>query len=216
MHAYHLLISVVEPESQGREAMLWFVSGIVTFAILLGFLVGASESPVVGTAVTAAFGLLAGVVSLLATSSSKAEGSSPSKRFAVELIASRSALSRLGKVLLAFAIPFGCGVAAGASSRIVYSNPVQSTMPWHSLKPPLSPTKALDWIVVRERLRDLGYTDQQVQSLYQIELDANLRESKERGREYQSDDLLAPIFAGAPRQKPFLIANQPKGAFSPS
>src|SRR3990172_5238075 len=50
--------------SNGGNTMRWFTAGIVSLAVLLGFLVGASHTPVAGVAITATFGLLAAVFAL--------------------------------------------------------------------------------------------------------------------------------------------------------
>jgi len=53
------------------ELSNWFIVGIISISLLLGFLIGNSNSPVVGAAITAIAGLIGGYLSLRKNDDSK-------------------------------------------------------------------------------------------------------------------------------------------------
>lgn len=164
-----------------------FAVGIFLIAVILGFLVGASESPVAGIALTATFGLVASAISLKskpqdmlkasALDLSRASVPEPNPQRPTEITS--ATLHDLGLVLAVFSIAFSVGLAAGIASRIKYHKVEPMTaLPWQGLEEPRTARKAVDWIVVHKKLRDLGYTDKQIASLYAIEA-AQLKKDKD-------------------------------------
>ena len=183
--------------------MLQFAVGISLVALLLGFLVGVSESPVAGIALTASFGIVA---TGLALHQRTASGHPPDLPSVPDAEPTKSdlltALESLGKVLIAFAITFVGGLALGVATKIWSHAPEpQQKLLWQisqvPASAPASARKAIDWIVVRERLRALGYSDQQILEVYRI--DADKKKDEDKGGFLQPDNsLLSPILSAAP------------------
>ena len=171
--------------------MKTFAFGVSAIAALLGFLVGASESPVAGIALTAAFGLVASAISLkFKTSAGEIERSDAPKLAAAGSMSTES-LQALGLILFLFAITFAVGLGAGVASRLSYHKATPETaFPWQGLDAPKTAKKAVDWILVRKRLRDLGYTDTQIQSIYAIDLE---QATKDKANPWRGQEMLSPI-----------------------
>ena len=143
---------------------LWLYVGMGSLAILIGFLVGASSSPVAGLAITAAFGVIAGIVSYMV-------GPKTSEPFPMAVV---------GQTLIGVSAAMAIGLGLGMYARLI-AVPRWMTetreLPWAQSKtPPTDATVALDWIVVDQRLRAFGYTEQQIQAIYAIDAADNVGE----------------------------------------
>lgn len=166
----------------------WFVGGCAAASGTLGLLVGASQSPVAGTFVTAVFGLAVGAfgvydqrraVSLLeearnALDAESAELRSKAGRKLDSELAGvfRLDSSRVGKILLVFAVSFVIGLIGGAQVRASgWPRVAQSSrdFPWEEATAPTIPFNALDWIAIQENLLDIGYSSKEVKDLYEIQ-----------------------------------------------
>ena len=148
--------------------MTSLIVGISSLACLLGFLVGASESPVAGLAITATFGIFATCFALydriMLSKKSKANEQAESKEkiSAKELMAFR----QIGVSFIAFTLLFSLGMGTGIYVKFqITKHPIQKGLPWAD-KPPKSARDAIDWILVREELIALGYTEAQISSIY--------------------------------------------------
>lgn len=179
--------------------MHWFNAGITAMAMLLGFLVGASHSPVAGVAITAAFGLLAAVFAFN-------QKATFDKAMAVnfELFEHldrlrpqiRGTLNALGRTLLVFAIAFAVGLACGIYLRVGQPfSPAKApaTFPWEGLTAPISGQSAIDWLLVQDKLRSMGYRDDQIRALYEKD-----RKSRGEPRPTRFGELLSPLFSSIP------------------
>lgn len=138
------------------KSKFWFVFGLGCLALVLGYLVGGSHSPVAGVAITAAFGLAVPLFTLLGGKSADT---------------STDRLEVAGKVLSVFCLLFVVGIALGAFSRL-RNWPAPSreaeVFPWKD-QAPKTAYHAVDWIILKHRLRSLGYSDEQVLELYSIQ-----------------------------------------------
>ncbi len=155
--------------------MLIFAIGVLCIGLILGFLTGASASPVAGTVITAAFGVLAAALTLHQGRLDTSQVSFPQIEGASATSAGVSAANRklrtVGLILIVFGAAFAVGFGAGLYARLTFEKPIaQDSLPWPLDKPPATALKAIDWIVLRERLRDRGYSDPHIQSIYEIEL----------------------------------------------
>lgn len=83
----------------------WIVIGISAFSIVLGFLIGSSNSPVVGAALSSFFGVIIAMISLIDVDDEK-RFKLNHKRFDVA-----------GKILLTFSILLLIGVILGENYR---------------------------------------------------------------------------------------------------
>ena len=186
-----------------------FVLGVVSLASIMGFLVGASSSPVAGVAVTAGFGVIASALAYLRAGSQTDASSTPgsghdhSARARLLLLAS---LNSMGLALTAFAVAFATGTAAGIWARKAhdaYQDPIE--FPWTGQAAPTDTQDAIDWILVQQHLRRMGYKDRQIADLYK----AWLARKKDDGNPFGSK-LLSPLFGQREESRTDrLIANQP-------
>lgn len=137
----------------------WMIIGISSFSIVLGFLIGSSNSPVIGVTLSSVFGLAVAFLGLLE--------SDDNKRFKLNY----DKLKFSGKILFTFSILLLVGVITGdyyRNDKISVLKESQS-FPWENT-PPNSTYEALDWIVTSQKLKQLGYSKEQIRSLYQIRL----------------------------------------------
>ena len=197
--------------------MITFATGIACLATLLGFLVGASESPVAGIALTATFGIVATGLAL----HQRAAGESPADLPKVAGVVPgegnlNRALRSLGVVLVTFSLTFGIGLSVGVYTKLKsHEVQLEASLPWQGLQPPTSARKAIDWILVRKRLREHGYSDPQIVELYKIDLAVRKSDDKAIGWGSTDDQLLSPILSAAPatpapQSKGNYIAMDPK------
>ncbi len=170
--------------------LYWFSLGIGSSALILGVLVGASQSPVAGVAITATFGVVAAALAvwqksaierkleLISTQNGISDTNTPSFQSAVETLGRietdiRDALNRLGRLLVLFSLAFILGIILGAQVRVGQwpkKNLIPKTFPWANSEAPGRIEDAVDWIVVQERLRDAGFSQGQISNLYALQI----------------------------------------------
>ena len=139
----------------------WFYGGIAATAVVLGYLVGASNSPVAGSAITAIFGLGVAAVGLLKERSSPAE---PGPAATL----SSNALRPAGIMLTIFSLTYLAAILGSSVLRARLSQPAKVPVPWSANAIPSTPQSALEWLVVQRRLMAYGYTPEQVRKLYEM------------------------------------------------
>ena len=187
--------------------MVFFVVGIVFIANLLGFLVGASESPVAGIALTATFGIVATGLALHQRAFVSVPPDSPSASAPIKAPTEGKvleALKSLGIVLITFSVAFAIGLAIGIAAKVQSHRVDKETkIFWEGVQAPTSARKAIDWLIVRKRLNEIGYTDGQVLSIYKLDVERSKTDEKKQFP-WTSDDLLSPLLsspaASAPSQ----------------
>jgi hypothetical protein len=169
--------------------LLWFSLGMMLLSLLLGFMTGASSSPVAGVAITSVFGVAVTVLALfqrfsiekkldlITLPSTSEEGEQADFSTALTNLANleqqiHDSLNSIGKFLILFVISFSFGIFIGSQVR-VSEWPKQDTgakkFPWTIKKAPKLAENALDWIVVQEQLLKLGYTEEQIRELYSMQ-----------------------------------------------
>lgn len=176
--------------------MFWFHTGICGLALLLGFLVGASSSPVAGVAITASFGLLAGMFAFFQKAAlEKALKARANLSDQLQHLAPRikAGLNALGRTLFIFAVAFAIGIGLGVYARLgqpFATRAAPRDFPWQGLQEPASGQAAVDWIIVQERLVAMGYSTEQVRDLYRNELS-----HKEHRSILENPGLISPLFS---------------------
>ena len=140
-----------------KRNQIWIVIGISAFSLVLGFLIGSSNSPVIGAAISSLFGVILSFISLIEADSEK--------RFKLNY----DRLNSTGKILFCFSISLLAGVISGDNYR---NNNIsllkeQQIFPW-STQPPENTYEALDWIVTSQKLKQIGYSNDQIKALYKI------------------------------------------------
>lgn len=130
---------------------------ISSFSIVLGFLIGSSNSTVIGAALSSIFGVIIAILSLIETDIDK--------RFKLNY----NRLNFTGKILFTFSALLFVGVISGDNYRNdnISLLKEQQVFPWGN-NPPESTFEAFDWIVTSQKLRQIGYSKEQINSLYII------------------------------------------------
>jgi len=136
-----------------KEYNLILYVGFILFSMFIGFAIGASNSPVVGEFLAAIFGLVAAIVG---TEYFSGDGSKSqmSKKF-------------VGVCLTLSSISLFVGLMFGDFYRNS-ANKTTISIPWEGKSLPSSTKEALDWLVVRTSLINLGYSEKNVSQIYDI------------------------------------------------
>lgn len=133
--------------------MIYIGYGI--FALVLGYFIGASNTPVVASffaVVAALLGTIFGVI--------KIEVNSPNQK----------KLNLLGVLISIFSTSLLIGAIIGEKYRN-YETPIkQKIVPWEGRQAPSNTYEALDWIITAKKLSALGYNTSQIAELYEIRL----------------------------------------------
>ena len=168
----------------GMGDRIYVALGVGFVGITVGYMAGGSASPVASVAIPAVFGLVVTAVGLL-------QAVQPNKDY-VELVRTygeeaknipeiaeyrsraRAAPANVGIALMVFCIFYLSAATFGAKVRIEGLLVTKSTppaFPWaKSATTPPTIESALEWIALQSRLRSLGYEDQRIQSLYEIQV----------------------------------------------
>ncbi|MBW8182525.1 hypothetical protein [Shewanella nanhaiensis] len=128
--------------------------GFTFFSLFIGFLLGASNTPVIGLFLTSIFGFIG---TLLGT------------QYVLNINnANKYGARFLGISMLAVSISLFIGTISGGFYRTESYIQVEQTLPWEGAAKPRSTKEALDWILVKEKMNLLGYSDEDVAKVYQI------------------------------------------------
>jgi len=172
--------------------MALFALGLCLVAAFLGFMAGLSESPVAGIAITAIFGALSAAIAAHQKFAERLGGtvdatSASNGTPSAKLASFKRYFRSLGLLLTVFAVSFARGLGAGIKVRLASAPPPQSlAAPWKGLSMPSTPLKAIDWMIVQRKLLDIGYSEEQVRTIYVLELEA----SKLKGKDPDSELVL--------------------------
>jgi hypothetical protein len=166
---------------------LWLISGIGLIAVISGYMVGASQTPVVSVAIPAVFGLI--VTGLGFIGSSNVEKKLEPIKEALDknnLTQAQNTLAsinneleknpdRIGKILVAFSAFYIIGLAFGTYARVtnLYVPNATRQLPWEQsadIQSPPTVSDAIEWIKLQEELLGLGYTREQIRNIYAIQV----------------------------------------------
>jgi len=145
--------------------------GYVALSLSIGFLLGASNTPVVGAFITAFFGLVGTIVGaqyLFERKTSETKG-----------------LNHIGGGLILVSVGLVLGALIGEGYRNDWGSSPIKTLPWANSEPPAITAEALDWIATSEKLKSLGYTDKDINAIYQIRV--NERKMLEKTQEMEAN-----------------------------
>jgi hypothetical protein len=182
----------------------WLGVGIGSIALVVGYMVGASQTPVISVVAPAVFGLVITALGFIG-------GSGSDKKIEVlkELLAQVKSIpqeesiaakidvehlgqvereiavikdeiiltpERVGKMLVIFTSFYILGLSFGTYARVtnLYSPTVARKLPWVSspnIKRPPTSADAVDWIALQDQLLERGYTTEQINEIYKIQVD---------------------------------------------
>jgi hypothetical protein len=172
----------------------WFYIGICTFSLVLGLLIGASQTPVVGVFITGIVGLIVTAVGIFYNN----------RDTSVEKISNVKDYKGLGKTLFFFSLLLIIGAYLGVQYRAgLYKQ--KGNFIWTNENPPSSVYEALDWIRVNEILKEKGYSENQIRQLYDI---AHLKNQDSNSLKFDYYDAEYPYYK-------VLIDNSDKNVFRP-
>lgn len=158
--------------------------GISAIAAPLGFMVGGSATPVVGIILPAIFGLVVTAVSLYPTKFPSKEQLEIFTELQknelltqyLELIKDQQSKAplKIGLILIVFGVVYQLGAITGITARthqwFLPEQKVAPKFPWSLSKTPVSTATAFEWITLQSGLLTLGYTNEQISELYQIQV----------------------------------------------
>lgn len=147
-------------------------AGIFGISLLIGYLIGASNSPVVGAFITAVIGFAGVAVG--------AKHLAPEGR-------TQSVSSFTGMLLLILAGGIFAGEIGGEAFRRGWLFGQERQFLWDSRNQPEETREAIDWLVVAEKLSNLGYTHAQIVDIYSIRAEERSRLSKIRAQQIESE-----------------------------
>lgn len=197
-----------------RPSYLWLYIGVSSTAVALGYMVGASVSPVVASVIPAVFGLVLVAFGVLKDHGLRV-GVEDKGTTAVEPekanLASRAGIRPLGIMLTVFAISYLGAAILGTEIR-ARASVAEQQFPWTEKNRPTKRKTVLEWLVVQERLVAYGYTPDQVRQVYELyqsmpenpnlDLSESLLEHvPEPGALLKRQGVGAGLFGGGPQHK---------------
>lgn len=170
-----------------RTTSGWLVAGVALVGVMIGYMSGGSQTPVVSAAIPVIFGLVATAFAVLRT---KGRHSAQHHRepavllhptFALrrqeknrlEVLSSAHLHKNIGIFLVTFSIGFLVGAHCGAYVRlhdILRPQTLRTDFAWRSQEPPPSVETALLWLAIQQRMEIAGYSENQVREIYQMHL----------------------------------------------
>lgn len=156
---------------RSRLSYFWLYVGASSTAIALGYMVGASNSPVVASVVPAGFALVVAALGLLQgrghrTASGDHEGNISQPE--IPKLGSASGIRPLGITLTVFALTYLGATIVGTQIRTLTLATDSAPFPWTQKNRPTKTQTALEWLVVQKRLVAYGYTVDQVRQVYEL------------------------------------------------
>jgi hypothetical protein len=137
----------------------WFFSGISFFSLVIGILIGTSQSPVLGVFFTAIIGFAVALIGVFQSKDKDVKNNKKEIDYAF-----------IGKILVFFSIFFFIGNFSGSWYRSYIYNKVENQdFIWNSKNQPTDIYTALDWIRTTEILKSKGFSLSQIDTLYNIE-----------------------------------------------
>lgn len=164
---------------------LSFYLGIFLFSMVLGHLIGLSSSPVLGTAITVILGIVVAFLGVY----ERSKGEQPQVR--------PNLLKNIGWILTVCGIGIFLGLYSGSwiklNSTLIFH--LEKEVPWQKGQEPSELAEAIDWMVVAHKLKELGYTTNQVREHY------NIRKSEFNSTYYDRSEPFHRIISDEPIEK---------------
>lgn len=129
--------------------MVLFFVGIGCFSAALGFLVGASNTPVVGAIITGVLAVMASLISLF----------KKNKKIEIKTV---------GKTLIVFSSFLIIGVLLGSGHRRDIFKAKETGFIWDECNEPSTPQEIFDWLIIERKLEALNYSEAQIRAIYKL------------------------------------------------
>ena len=158
---------------------MWILVGYFIFSLTMGYFVGASNSPVVGVFITAIIGLAGTIFSSNIINQNNNE-------FDKGVF--------IGKALILISVGLFIGEPSGELYRNGLPHSNEKKMIWAESAHELSSTsEALDWIVLNEKLINMGYSEPDIKKLYQKRLE-EIKEIKNKNAQSSDKYLVSEVY----------------------
>lgn len=164
---------------------LIFLSGLGSTSLCIGFMIGASSTPVVAVIVPVLFGLVTTSIGLFQNHDLKISSNESEVSKLVDGLASKQ--KQAGLILIVFSMSYMIGLGSGIGARVgewhrifIKSTKIDASpkrlFPWEGniKEQPKSIENTLNWICLQEKLIKMGYTHEQVKKLYMTSLSRDL------------------------------------------
>lgn len=139
--------------------------GIFFLGICSGFLIGASKSPVVGIAITSLFGFIGAFAGILNISKKDDE---LKNNFIEYFLSNKKMITPISYFLIIYSISLLIGVITGEKYRSGELSFNNNFLVWEKDNRPQTLEEGIDWIMIIEKMKILGYSKKQIQELYSI------------------------------------------------
>lgn len=165
---------------------MWFFIGISTFSLCSGLLIGSSQTPILGVVFT---GIISLIVPILGYFNREKINNLEQKTL---LLLTKF----IGKSIFMFSICLIMGIFLGLKYRVYTINTYEENknnqqFPWLNSQFPSTTQRAIDWIIIKKYLNGLGYSDKNIQVLYQKSLKDSTIIVGDLINEYRSKQLFA-------------------------
>jgi hypothetical protein len=154
-----------------------FLSGLGSTSLCIGFMIGASSTPVVAVIVPVLFGLVTTSIGLFQNHDLKISSNESEASTLADGLAAKQ--KQAGLLLIVFSMFYMIGLGAGIGARVgewhrIFTKSVKidasskRMFPWEGniKEQPKSIENTLNWICLQEKLIEMGYTHEQVKNLY--------------------------------------------------
>jgi hypothetical protein len=144
--------------------------GIGLLAFTIGFMVGNATNSVANVAVPALFGIVVGGLGVISVVTTQKSGEEVGK------LSLERHMRAYGAALMLFSAFYLFGTYVGLKAKIqdwMAPPPPVIVLPWEgtSLTKPPTAQLMIDWIALSRTLHSLGYTAEQIRSVYLIQVD---------------------------------------------
>ena len=157
-----------------RDALIMIYLGFASLALVIGVLIGSSNSPVVGSflaILVALVGTALGALKVVDTGKGRPDKSTVA-----------------GLLLVSFSIALIVGAFAGEQYRNSGSKDRVNPPPWTTKNQPTDTREALDWLVVMHKLSAMGHSQNTIKQIYEIRVLERNNLEKQLAKEMASDE----------------------------
>lgn len=166
----------------------WLIAGIAFFSVLLGLLIGASNTPIAGAVVSSIFGILVILLGFFKREEDKKISISPQN------------LKFAGKSLVMFSVLMFVGLLVGENYRNNTFDFLkeEQIIPWENDSGPTNTYEAIDWLITSKKLRQLGYSETQIKLIYKIrivEISKKMQDFNEIEVDTTENDMLSGYYS---------------------
>lgn len=149
------------------KSYFWLFSGISAFAICLGTMIGLSSAPVVGVFLTSILGLTGTILTFWNSKKSTTDSTIDTKKETIDIPKKRNIIF-IGISLFLFSVFLLSSTLLGIYFKVRPAVHEPKLFVWTDSTKPKSIEEAIDWILTKERLNAMGFSDASIKKLYEM------------------------------------------------